>query len=184
MKMLTNVVIGNNVTTIGPNAFRICTSLTEITIPENITTIDNYAFYGCEYLVEINSMNPTPPTIKSNTFGNVDKNMCVLNVPIGSKEAYAQADYWSEFYNINEVDFAEESDGIEKILTNLDEEAVIHCEERNLVIQGKNLPVVVYDLTGRLVRQKTVQQEKRIELPNGYYIVKAGSTTQKIWVGG
>ncbi|MBQ2338658.1 MAG: leucine-rich repeat domain-containing protein, partial [Prevotella sp.] len=37
-------------------------------------------------------------------FENVDKSLCTLKVPKGSKDAYSQADQWKEFVNIEEVD--------------------------------------------------------------------------------
>ena len=48
---LTNIIISNSVTSIGEEAFYNCTSLTSITIPNSITGIDdnigNNAFYNC-----------------------------------------------------------------------------------------------------------------------------------------
>ncbi len=37
------------------------------------------------------------------TFGEVDKDMCLLQVPKGSKEAYSRADGWKDFKNIVET---------------------------------------------------------------------------------
>ncbi len=124
---LTSVTIPNSVTTIGGSAFEGCTGLTEITIPNSVTEIGNYAFYNCSGLTsvaigyrvtsignyaffgtslkEIYSKNSTPPDISAWTFDGVDKNTCILYVPINSKNAYSTADYWSEFINIEEMNF-------------------------------------------------------------------------------
>ncbi|MCD7709850.1 MAG: leucine-rich repeat domain-containing protein [Porphyromonadaceae bacterium] len=178
---LTEITIPDNVTSIGSSAFYKCSGLTEVTLGSNVTSLGVLVFYNCTGLTEITSKTSTPPTIYSNTFSGVDKTSCILNVPTGCKSLYAQATYWKDFYTINEVDFTEESTGIREISMNA--ETVISFEAGAIVVQGENLPVSVYDLTGRLLRQETVQQEKRIDLPAGCYIVKAGNTTQKFLLG-
>ncbi len=50
---LTELTIGNSVTTIGDDAFYNCTGLTSVTIPNSVTSIGNYAFSDCDGLTEI-----------------------------------------------------------------------------------------------------------------------------------
>lgn len=50
---LTDVVIGDCVTSIGNSAFISCSGLTSVTIPNSVTNIDNYAFQGCTSLTNI-----------------------------------------------------------------------------------------------------------------------------------
>jgi len=50
---LNNVIINENVTTIGDWAFANCTSLTNITLPDNLTTIGEDAFFWCTSLTDI-----------------------------------------------------------------------------------------------------------------------------------
>ncbi len=103
---LTSITIPEGVTSIGEYTFKYCTGLTKATIGSGVTSIGECAFYDCTNLLEINSKNPIPPTVSSSsTFEGVDKSTCILNVPIGSKNLYANADYWKEFSNINETDF-------------------------------------------------------------------------------
>ncbi|MCD8297382.1 MAG: leucine-rich repeat domain-containing protein [Prevotella sp.] len=98
--------IPDGVESVGEYTFKYCTSLEEATIGSSVTSVGESAFYDCSNLAVLNSKNPTPPTVSSSTtFEGVDKSTCVLNVPVGSKELYASADYWSEFYDIEEVDF-------------------------------------------------------------------------------
>ncbi len=69
-----------------------------------MTSIGNYAFYDCTGLTELVSLASIPPICKAVVFENVDKSLCTLKVPKGSKDDYRQADGWKEFVNIEEVD--------------------------------------------------------------------------------
>ena len=63
---LTNITISNSVTTIGKSAFECCYGLTgELKIPDNVTSIDDWAFSNCTGIEDI-------------TIGN-----CVTNIGIG-----------------------------------------------------------------------------------------------------
>ena len=52
-KGLTDVVIPNNVRSIGDRAFYGCSGLTSVTIPDSVTSIGSYAFYGCSGLTGV-----------------------------------------------------------------------------------------------------------------------------------
>ena len=54
---LTSITIPNSVTSIGNNAFNLCTSLTSITIPNSVTLIGGSAFSCCESLTSITIPN-------------------------------------------------------------------------------------------------------------------------------
>ena len=54
---LTSVTIGNSVTSIGSQAFEGCSGLTSVTIPNSVTSIGNYAFSGCSGLTSITIPN-------------------------------------------------------------------------------------------------------------------------------
>jgi M6 family metalloprotease-like protein len=51
--IITTVVIGNNITSIGDNAFSGCTGLTSVTIPGSVTSIGGDAFSGCTGLTSV-----------------------------------------------------------------------------------------------------------------------------------
>ena len=51
---LTSVTIGSRVTSIGDFAFQYCNSLTSINIPDSVTSIGDSAFYDCSSLTSIN----------------------------------------------------------------------------------------------------------------------------------
>ena len=50
---LTSVTIPNGVTSIGDSVFEDCTDLTSVTIPNSVTSIGVYAFYNCKSLTSI-----------------------------------------------------------------------------------------------------------------------------------
>ncbi len=50
---LTSVTIPNSVTSIGSSAFSGCSGLTSVTIPNNVTSIGSSAFYGCSGLEKV-----------------------------------------------------------------------------------------------------------------------------------
>lgn len=125
---LTNISLPNGITKIGSSAFRNCVSLSSITIPKSVTSIGNRAFFDCTSLSEVVSLNPTPPTISSNTFTEYT---ATLQVPISSKEAYQNAEYWKNFTNIVEID----PSGIQTITLD------------------KDINAPVYDLNGRKLKE-------------------------------
>jgi hypothetical protein len=104
-----NYSIPTSVKIIGEYAFYNCTKLDTLVIPTTVTTIGNYAFWGCSGLTSIQTSATTPVdlSLPYNVFYNIDKTICTLNVPYGTKNRYAVANQWREFSKI-----AEESSGI------------------------------------------------------------------------
>ena len=51
------IIIGDDVTTIGEDAFRDCSALTSVTIPNSVTTIGVYAFFNCRELTSVTIPN-------------------------------------------------------------------------------------------------------------------------------
>ena len=60
-KTITEVIIGDSITSIGSGAFEDCTSLTRVTIPNSINSMENGVFKGCTSLTDITF----PDSIKS-----------------------------------------------------------------------------------------------------------------------
>jgi hypothetical protein len=52
-ELVKDLIIPNDVTSIGKYAFYGCSGLTSIEIPNSITSIGKYAFYGCNGLTSI-----------------------------------------------------------------------------------------------------------------------------------
>ena len=101
---LNSVTIPNSVTSIGWVAFSGCSGLTSVTIGSSVKTIGQEAFSDCTGLTELVSLASIPPICDAGVFENVDKSLCTLKVPKGSKDDYSQADQWKNFVNIEEVD--------------------------------------------------------------------------------
>ncbi len=101
---LSAINIPEGVSSIGANAFQYCTSLSSVNIPCLVSTIANFTFNGCTALEKIYAYNSSPATVNNaNAFEGVDKESCILYVPIGSNEDYEVATVWKEFQNIVEM---------------------------------------------------------------------------------
>ena len=70
-------------------------------IGENVESIPDFAFKHCFLITDIATGAVNPPTIYASTFGMVPRSIPV-SVPLGSGDAYRSAQYWEEFFNINE----------------------------------------------------------------------------------
>ena len=100
---LTDVTIGNSVTSIGDRAFEDCSGLMSITLGSSVAEIGSEVFDGCDKLMTIYSLNPTPPTGGSNSFTNQQYIDANVYVPKGSLAAYQAADPWQNFWNIQDT---------------------------------------------------------------------------------
>jgi surface protein len=138
--------------------------LEKITIPATITAIGERAFSGCSNLKEITCLSPTPIGYDPNLartlsqtraasdgyiFRGVDKQTCILFVPVGCVEVYRNAPVWGEFVNIREIGST----------------AIIGVEAADGTDSG-----AWYDLRGR--RLSSEPTEKGIYIHNGRKVVK------------
>lgn len=76
-------------------------ALESITIPSTVNQIIGDAFSHMSELKEVHCKAVTPPSIFNSPFYNSQSN-CVLYVPVGSLNAYKQADVWKIFAEIKE----------------------------------------------------------------------------------
>lgn len=104
---LESVSIPNSVTSIEYGAFWGCSKLSSVDIPENVRTIGSIAFNTCDNLTEIRSFNAIPPICSTYDFSGMNKSTAVLYVPAGCVEYYEEADGWSEFMDIREMESAD-----------------------------------------------------------------------------
>ena len=122
--------------------------------------------------MEINVENAVPPTCEEGALGGLHITDCVLNVPVGSLEAYRSADGWKWFKNIQEKDFGG-VDGVENDAVSVTAKGV------SIEIAGAdNARVEVYNLSGQLVHSGT---ETTVGgLARGIYIVRVAGQTFKV----
>lgn len=102
-RALKSVIFPEGLTTI-LSSFRFCSSLKSIVFPRSVTMISNEAFSGCYNLTSMTILQSTPPNVGDYwSFYGVDRQLCTLYVPAGTKERYAAADVWKDFYTIVET---------------------------------------------------------------------------------
>ncbi len=124
--LITDLVIPENVTSIGHNAFYGCTCLTSVNIPTSVTnigksafqgcsrmmkitfgtgveTIGNNAFRQCPYILEIHAPMDLPPVIDASVFaecGDLGGINCYVSEE--SLALYKKVDVWKSFNLITE----------------------------------------------------------------------------------
>ena len=181
---LTKVTIPNSVKVIGYRCFEICINLSHLTIGSGVEEIGNYAFDDCRSLDTIVVDRATPPTCGPLTFFRVPKDIPVY-VPVGSKVLYEQAEAWSAFTNFIE----EETLAVNENETN--GFAVYPNPTNNvLFVETQNfasLPTETYRITnlmGQTVLLGYIYAEKqRIDIRNlskGLYFFTVGEQTKKL----
>ena len=99
-KKINNLVIPDNVTSIGRGVFFGCSSLTSVTIPNSVTSIGEYAFSKCSELADVYCYADNVPSTKSDAFQDSYIDYTTLYVPESSVAAYKAASPWSGFGTI------------------------------------------------------------------------------------
>ena len=89
--------------------FENCSNLESITLPATLQSIGVNSYYassslfkGCSALKNIIVSNPTPVALAETNFDATTYINATLKVPVGSLEAYKNADGWKNFFNIVE----------------------------------------------------------------------------------
>ena len=89
-----SVVIGDCVESIANYPFGMF-YIKSLTVGKNVSGISHYFIYTVNRLETITFLSPIPPTINSDTFYSLGKNV-VIYVPRESLNAYKTAQYWSD----------------------------------------------------------------------------------------
>ena len=192
---LKNIKLSYGISILGENLFYDCVSLTEMDIPRSVSTIEERCFYMCNNIKEIylpynvseigegafyahglktvTCESPVPPTCLNNSF--MGGYGTVLNVPIGSAEAYRFSVGWSNFATINEIEFT----GVEDAVA--DSGVDVRVTDGRIVVDGvtDGCQIHVYNLSGQPVYSGTGCGEIPID-KKGVYVVKIANETFKI----
>ena len=97
---LKNFEFPKGIKTVTTSVLEGCTALEDVIIPASVTTIGQDAFYNCSKLVSIHNYAITPQSLQSRAVYNVNKQTCILYVPIDYINLYRAADVWKDFANI------------------------------------------------------------------------------------
>lgn len=79
-----------------PRVFETCPNLKSVTLPATLTSIGAYFLNNAPSLETLIVRNPTPPTLHSNAFVQVNSTF-VIAVPAASISSYAEASYWTRY---------------------------------------------------------------------------------------
>lgn len=171
-KEVKNLVIPDDVTSIGDYVFYNCSDLTSVTIPKSVTSIGKGAFSYCFGLGKIYVLAVDPPYCGDDVFSTVDKTTCELYVPELSVDAYKTADGWKDFYNIiSGISDAKADDGVS-----------VEAVNGEIVVRGavEDARMEVYSISGAAIYRGPVAA---VAVPSsGVYVVRVAGKTAKVAV--
>ena len=201
-----NTVIPNTVTSINNDAFRLHTGLISITIPESVTsigdgafqstgltsviigksvqTIGDNAFRNCTDMTEIDVLATTPPTLGTDAFDIVPKDIPVY---VPDVDAYKKIS-WGGFTNLRKyVDLpTAKKEAIDDLQTFINEEKIANAPIKeyadciNAATALKDIPSIVNDIKDGISNSDkfTLGERKYLLDDNdGVYTIVGGSLT-------
>ena len=163
------------VTTIGANSFSLCGNLSKVDIPASVSMIGGYAFTACNGLTSV-YCHWEQPLECDPRFDETVLTTATLYVPDGCVDAYRAVKPWSDFTNI-------EVGGYSGVADTPQPEVTVKVIDGVIVVEGgdgtASAPVVeVYSTGGLCIYRGT--DSSIGGLPHGVYVVRVGSTVQKV----
>lgn len=173
---LQSLTIPNGATTIGDGAFWGCDYMTNVSLPSSMKSISDNGFEGCISINKMTVESTLPPTVFTNTFNKVNKNIH-LYVPDESVSLYKSAFGWKDFYNIK---------GTSTKLTSTEESNyLINITNRSIEItNATSKSIKAFDISGRKVFETSNAQDSEQFTVNskGVYIIAIDNFKKKIMV--
>jgi hypothetical protein len=175
---MSNLVLGDNLTTIGGFAFRFC-ALNEITIPASVTNIGVVAFGGLagpSAITDVYCQGMVPPTISTSSLPNSDtfnqvRNTIHLHIPAGTMGVYVtdSGALWTGFAPVTEDALSTSNFELEnevKVITTSNELEISYSN--NIALES----YTIYSITGAKIKEGSENNIAIDDMSNGVYILK------------
>ncbi|MBR5654640.1 MAG: leucine-rich repeat protein [Prevotella sp.] len=101
---LTEVTLPPTVKMVGSEAFYGCAALEKVHLSDGLLMLEERTFAGCSSLREVTLPCSVPPRGSINAFDASTYEKCTLMVPQGCSAAYRNAELWSHFVRIEEME--------------------------------------------------------------------------------
>ena len=136
---LKELVIGDNVKKCGHEAFGASINLCNVTLPvADVEFTHNWMFNCDRGIREIHCRSSIPYVVDEGIFnGAVDYDKCILYVPVGTKQSYANSEVWKNFTHIVEENVSTNISNI-----NVEKKSVWHTLQGVKLFAKPNIPGV------------------------------------------
>ena len=136
---LKELVIGDNVKKCGHEAFGASINLCNVTLPvADVEFTHNWMFNCDRGIREMHCRSSIPYVVEEGIFnGAVDYDKCILYVPVGTKQAYRNAEVWKYFTHIVEENVSTNISNI-----NVEKKSVWHTLQGVKLFAKPNIPGV------------------------------------------
>ncbi len=171
LSSLKQIVIGNEVTSIGDNAFSDCIGLTSIALPNSITTIGNKAFSGCTGLTTM-TIPSSVTSIGEGLFRDCNDMKITLECQDINK-------WFNGLSSITEVTL---TDNVQRVA----ESAFDNCTNLETITLGRNLSSIGYSAFANCSKLTVVKSyiEEPFWIDNSVFQLSlSGSTTLYVPLG-
>ena len=143
------IVVCEGITAIRASAFEGLSELVAVVLPSTLSpsptattpTIGDNAFAGCSSLMGVTMNGSDPVSVGNDVFDPTIFNLVTIEVPAGSREAWAASDYWKKIPNITDYYYID-SNGLRYLITwDVSSQRIAECVG---VAEGFRSPKTVY----------------------------------------
>lgn len=146
-----------------------------VVLGKNVTSLKDCALQNCNAIKEMYILTETPPIVGANNFADYHYANTTLYIPLGTLNAYQNADIWKDFWEIVEMDMTSVDNVFDK--TALDFEFVTNGFKIQNINSGK---LTVYSSNGSVVKSIQNYCGETIVLDKGIYIVDLNGQSVKV----